>query len=75
MKKVKATITGMHCASCASNIERSLKKIKGVTKVTISVLTKKGFIEIDDTVTNDELKKAIARAGYTLAAIEEEKNG
>ncbi|MBS3081350.1 heavy-metal-associated domain-containing protein, partial [Candidatus Pacearchaeota archaeon] len=27
MKKIKLTIEGMHCASCAGNIERSLKKV------------------------------------------------
>jgi len=26
MKKVKITIEGMHCSSCASNVEKSLKK-------------------------------------------------
>ena len=70
MKKVKLTIQGMHCASCASNIERSLKKIQGVKEVSISVMTKKGFVEIEDSVSEDDLKKAVARVGYRVVKVE-----
>ena len=71
MKK-KLTIEGMHCASCAANIEKSLKKINGVTDVNISVMTKKGFIEVDEKITDEELKKAVSRAGsaYKLVKVE-----
>jgi len=70
MKKVKISITGMHCSSCASNIERSLKKIPGVKEVTVSLMTNKGFVECDDKVSDEELKKAVARAGYKAVTIE-----
>lgn len=70
MKKVKLTIEGMHCASCAANIERSLKKVPGVSAATVSLMTKKGFVEMQDTVSEEELKKAVARTGYKVAAIE-----
>ena len=74
MKKIKLKIEGMHCASCASNIERSLKKISGVKEATASLMTRKGFVETDDNVevSDDELKKAVARAGYKLTGIERE---
>ncbi len=70
MKKVKLTIEGMHCASCASNIERSLKKVEGVGNVSVSVMTKKSFVEVDDKVSDDALKQAVARAGYKIINIE-----
>lgn len=70
MKKVKITIEGMHCASCGSNIERSLRKIPGVKEVSVSVMTKKGFVECADNVSEEELKKAVARAGYKPIACE-----
>lgn len=72
MKKIKLTIEGMHCASCASNIERSLKKVKGVKKVSVSVMTKKGFVEAEDFVSKDEIKNAVSRAGYKVIALEED---
>ena len=70
MKKLKLTISGMHCASCASNVERSLKKVNGVKSANVSLMTNKGFIEAEDSVSDEELKKAVARAGYKLLNIE-----
>ena len=48
MKKVKITIQGMHCASCAGNVEKSLKKIPGVKEASVSLMMKKGSVEFDD---------------------------
>ena len=70
MKKLKLTIQGMHCASCASNVERSIRSIKGVKSASISAITHKGVIETDDSVSNEELSKAVARAGYKLVKVE-----
>lgn len=66
----KLFIEGMHCASCASNVERSLKKIKGVKSVNVSLMTRKAIVDVDSTVSDDDLKKAVARTGYKLIKIE-----
>ena len=70
MMKKKLIIEGMHCASCASNIEKSLKKISGVKEASISLMLKKGTVEVEDNVSDEEIKKAVARAGYKLVRIE-----
>ena len=70
MKKLKLSIEGMHCASCASNIERSLKKVDGVKKASVTLMLKKGTIEAEDSVSEDEIKKAVARVGYKVLKIE-----
>ena len=70
MKKVKLTIEGMHCASCASNIERSLKKVPGVKEVSVSLMLNKGNVEAEDSVSEEELKKAVARVGYKVSKVE-----
>ena len=70
MKKLKMTIQGMHCGSCAGNIERSLKKVNGVTSASVSMMTNKGIVEIEDKVSEEELKKAVSRAGYKVVAVE-----
>jgi len=64
------TIQGMHCGSCAGNIERSLKKIDGVKSVSVSMMTNKGIVESEDKVSEEELKKAVSRAGYKVVAVE-----
>lgn len=70
MKKIKLTIEGMHCASCSSNVERSLKKVNGVKSVSVSLMLKKGIIEAEEPISEEELKKAVARAGYKISKIE-----
>jgi P-type Cu+ transporter len=70
MIKYKLNIEGIHCASCAGNIERSLKKIPGVKEVNVSVIGKKAFVEADEKVPKEELTKAVARAGYKTISIE-----
>ena len=72
MKKAKLTIHGMHCASCASNIERSLGKIKGMKKASVSLMLKKATVEYDNSVSDEDLKTAVKRAGYEIKSIEYE---
>lgn len=66
MKKIKLVIEEMHCASCSGNVEKSLKKVKGVKEVTVSLMTKKAFVEVEDSVDGEELKKAVSKVGYTV---------
>lgn len=70
MKKLKVSISGMHCASCASNIERSVKSVKGVKEVRVSVMTHNAFIECEDATNEQEVKKAVAKAGYKVVTLE-----
>ena len=71
--KMKLTIQGMHCASCGNNIERSLKKIPGVKDASVSMMTNKGFIEVEKEIPRGEIEKAVSRAGnYKLVALEKE---
>lgn len=60
----------MHCASCGNNIERSLSGVKGVKNVTVSMMMKKGTIEAEDSVSEEELKKAVSKLGYNVTAVE-----
>ena len=68
--KRKVTISGMHCASCAGNIEKSIRKVPGVISATVSLLMNKGFVESDDSVSDEALSNAVKRAGYKATAVE-----
>jgi len=70
MKKIKIKIEGMDCASCASNIARSLRKIEGVRKADVSVMMKRGTIEAEDYVKEEDIKKAVSNTGdYKITGI------
>jgi P-type Cu+ transporter len=75
MKKIKFTIEGMHCASCSSNVERAVKKVKGVKEVVVSLMTNKAFVDAEENVNKEEIEKAIEKAikkvGYKVVGIEE----
>ena len=70
MKKLKIIIEGMHCTSCAGNVERSVKKIPGVKSISVSFLTRKGTVEAEDSVTDAQLTEAVKKTGYKLVGVE-----
>jgi Cu+-exporting ATPase len=70
MKKIKLTIEGMHCAGCVGNVERALRKVVGVKEASVSLMTKKGFVEADDSISPEDLKKVIEKIGYKVTRVE-----
>jgi Cu+-exporting ATPase len=68
--KTKITIEGMHCASCASNVERALGKLKGVESASVSVMTRKALVESSSALDNKEVEKAVSKVGYKVVNIE-----
>ena len=47
MKKITLTISGMHCASCALNIEKALKKLDGVESAVVNFANEEATAEYD----------------------------
>lgn len=72
MKKAKIKIEGMHCASCASHVERSLSKI-GAKDISVNPVMGKAFAVVDDEETEDKLKSAVKDAGYKPTGVEFEE--
>lgn len=60
-------IKGMHCASCAATIEKTLKKEEGVNSVEVNYGTETAKISLDESKTSAEkLSKKIEPYGYSL---------
>jgi Cu+-exporting ATPase len=71
-KRVSLSLSGMHCASCAGIIERSLKKVSGVKQVNVNFAAEKALINYDENIVNiDNLINAIKKAGYNATKIDE----
>lgn len=65
-------IQGMHCASCAMTIEKTLKKVPGVKSANVNYASEKATIEYDDSAaTPDDLKKAVKDSGYEVIDIDD----
>ena len=69
-------IKGMHCASCANIIEKTLNKTKGVFSIEVNSGTESAKISFDENKTNIEnLSKKIEPLGYSfISPIIKDKN-
>ncbi|MEM4406098.1 MAG: heavy metal translocating P-type ATPase [Candidatus Methanomethylicaceae archaeon] len=66
-KKAVIGIEGMHCATCASLIEKSIKRIDGVNSVEVSFGSNSAFVEYEDEKANlKSIAKAVEDAGYKV---------
>ena len=70
MKKITLKILGMHCVSCARNIEARVKKHPGVSSVNVDFVSSKMFVEAEELVSDSDLKKIVEELGYKI--LEEE---
>ena len=67
IKKIILPIKGMHCASCAATIEKSLKRVSGVKNANVNFASERASIEFDAEKTKEEdLEKAVEDAGYEV---------
>jgi len=73
MSKIKKEyqISGMDCASCALTIEKSLKKLPGVSNANVNFATEKANVEYDGKkVDDDHILKSVEKSGYKAITIE-----
>ena len=64
-KTLTVPIVGMHCASCAVNIQRGLRKAAGVVAADINYATEKAKIEYDPEQTDEQkLASVVEHLGY-----------
>jgi len=65
MKK-KYLVKGMSCSACVSSVEKAVCKIEGVTNVNVSLMNNTLELETD-TVSDDDIIKAVKKAGYKIS--------
>lgn len=73
-EKLIVKIGGMHCASCAQTIEKTLNNIDGV-KARVNFATEKAYVDIDTSKADKEkIKSAIKKTGYEVLEDQEENS-
>ena len=76
MKKEKFDIKGMTCSSCSAHVEKAVKKLEGIQKVNVNLLSNNMTVEYNEKVLNDEkIINAVTNEGYgaSLCATEKEE--
>ncbi len=64
-RKAAISIAGMHCASCAVNIEKGLAMLHGVKQAQVNYASEKAFVEYDPSETDlVRIRKALLGTGY-----------
>ena len=72
-QRVTLPVTGMTCANCAANIERSVRKLSGIDSADVNFATEQLAVNLDDEqVDIDEVVNQVQKAGYGVAASTQE---
>ena len=67
-------VLNMHCAGCASNVEKTVKKLPGVVDASVNFASNTLTISYeDDKLTPGEIRAAVLAAGYDLIVEEANK--
>ncbi len=68
-KEITLPVTGMTCAMCVKNVERSLNRADGVAGVSVNLATEQAKVQYDDgAAKTKDLVARLEHAGYGVAA-------
>jgi Cu+-exporting ATPase len=72
VEKTDVAIGGMHCASCAMNIEKALKRARGIASASVSFPAEKAFVEFDPAeISLEHISDLIRDTGYEVRSTAE----
>lgn len=72
-EKVILPIRGMSCASCVNRVEKSIRSLKGVIRVSVNLATESASIEyLPETVSIEDFKRVVKDSGYQVPETKEE---
>lgn len=70
-QRISLSLSGMHCASCAGIIERSLKKVPGVSEANVNFAAEKAVITYDGRRAQAaDLIAAVKKVGYKAEEVD-----
>ncbi|MEG0327977.1 MAG: heavy metal translocating P-type ATPase [Erysipelothrix sp.] len=67
MKDKTYDITGMTCASCQTHVEKAISGLDGIDHVDVNLMTEQAHVVMNDTVTDETIRKAVEDSGYGIA--------
>jgi len=71
MKK-RFKVEGMTCAACQAHVDKAVRKVNGVTNVSVSLLTNSMDVEIENENIINDINKAVKNAGYSSSILGED---
>ena len=75
MKKTELIVSGMHCQSCVTVIERSLSKNDAISSANVNLATNKATVEYDESrIKENEIIEVIRNKGYVATISKDGEN-
>lgn len=71
----KYKVSGMHCASCSSIIERKLSKVDGVKSISVNYATEDAFIDHNEHANHELFNQILKPLGYSVASANSNHSG
>jgi copper ion binding protein len=68
MSQTTYIVQGMTCSHCASSVTEEISRLDGVHGVDVDVATGKVTVSSDRQLVGDEVRDAVAEAGYQLVS-------
>ena len=66
-KTLQMKIGGMHCAACATTLEKALSRLNGVSMAAVNIATEKAVVTYDPSVlTLNDIENAVKKSGYSV---------
>lgn len=74
MRQEKFAVTGMTCSACSAAVDRTVRKLDGVSDVSVNLLTNQMEVHFDPEFLDDRaIIEAVAQAGYGASAVTSQK--
>ena len=72
MRTLTIPVKGMTCASCVKAVENALRRIDGVTDVSVNFASEKATISVSEDVPLESIVQAVKAEGYDVATLKTE---
>lgn len=69
MMKKEIKVSGMMCQNCVAHVSKALMAIEGVSGAEVSLENANAVVTLDRDVTDEELRRAVAEAGYEAGEV------
>jgi Cu+-exporting ATPase len=70
LQHTELQVEGMTCASCVGRVEKALRKLPGVSEVSVNLATEKASVEALGSLSWATLAAAVEKAGYTVRPVQ-----
>lgn len=71
--KVKFKVSGMHCSSCSSHVEKSVSAMEGMHSCSVNLLQESMLVDYDESkITNEQIIKVIQDGGYDASVVDKQ---